>query len=765
MPNVPLIKLNNNTTTYHKTRIKWSFFLILFIPIFGFGQDWTRYGHRSFSEKDYYGAAYYFHQALQTDSVNLEIMWLYAESERLANNYKKAEKGFSQLMEVDEKVLYPDAVYHRGDMLKRQGKYEEAEVFFLFYKDICDDKTKILYKKSKIEAQACALAKSWKDMKELVEITHPPFHLNSFDAEFSPVILSDSHLLFSSLRFDSNQTKLLDISSDQYKSYIYEAKLVNEEWQIAPLGEVINDSLMNNANPALSPDSSQLYFTRCHGKGCDIYISNWYMDHWENAKKLGPNINEEGAINTQPSVATLSNGKTYLFFSSNRSRTKGGMDIWCVEIKNNGTKYGRPKNASRKMNTKGDEISPFFNTETNQLFFSSDYHAGFGGFDVFKTSGLPGKFIKPTNAGIPINSSYNDIYYNYSPTSGFGAFVSNRPDGYALKGESCCNDIYFFGPIDTTKIDTVIEEIPVEENLEVRLEAVQFLPLALYFDNDKPNSNSRATSTTYTYEETFEKYLARKPKFQKQAPNRTEIDSFFVNDVETGFIKLQMLADSLSKYLDLGYKLQLGVKGFTSPLGDADYNDNLALRRISSIENYLYTSNNGSLKPAIDSGLLKFRQIPFGEFFSLGKVSDDLKSKKQSVYSAAASEARKVEIIWVEQTLPGDSNAIIVFQNTTHKFGDLPVNSEVETIFKFTNSGEKPLFIEDVQTDCDCIEAHYSFDPVPPGESAEIRVFFNTTGRKGLQFHGLVVTTNGKTPEHKLFIRGLMKTESNADTY
>lgn len=752
--------MNIHTPTYRFSNLLKAYLLVVFlgyISIASIAQDWSRYGFKAFNEKDYYGAAYYFNQALQTDSVNLEFMWLYAESERLANHYKKADKAYKELMEKDEKVIYPDAVFYRGDMLKRQEKYEEAAEFFGFYKDVCDDKAKVLYKRAKVEILACNQAKSWQNMKEEVEITHPPSNLNSFDAEFSPQIINDSHLVFSSLRFDSIETKRIEVSADQYKAFIYEAFLTDSGWEIKVLDHVINDTLMNNANPAISPDSSQMYFTRCDDNGCNIYVSNWYKDHWENAVKLGPNINEEGKINTQPMVADLSNGKTYLLFASNRSRSKGEMDLWSVEIKKNGTKYGRAKNAGRKVNTKGDEISPFIHPVSGELFFSSNYHAGFGGFDIFKSTGLPGRFVEPKNIGKPINSSVNDLYYTYSPEANKGAFVSNRSSGYALKGETCCNDIYFFGPVDTNKVDSIIEEIPVEENLEVKLQAVQFLPLALYFDNDKPNSNSRAISTTKTYEETFTNYLTRKPKFLSQATNKTEIDSFFIKDVEIGFIKLQMLSDSLQKYLNMGYKLQLGVKGYTSPLGDADYNDNLALRRISSIENYLYTCNKGALKTAIDSGLLKFRQIPFGEFFSLGKVSDDLKSKKNSVYSSGASLARKVEIIWVEQTLPGDSNAIAIFQTSTHNFGKLPINAEVSTTFKFTNSGEKPLFIVDVETDCDCVTAQYSFDPVLPGESAEIVVKFNTSDRKGLQFHGLVVTTNGKTEEQRLFIRGLME--------
>ena len=746
--------------SFPKISIYKALILLAFIgiSIFSHAQDWSRYGHKSFKEKDYYGAAYYFNEAMQLDSIDLETMWMYAESSRLSNNYKTAGKAYKALMDKDENIQFPNAVFYRADMLKRQEKYEEASVYFKFYRDVCIDKKDILYKRAKIEIQACLLAQSWQSMNDLVEIKHPPFYLNSFDAEFSPNIISDAHLLFSSLRFDSVETKKIDKSADQYKSLIYEAKLVDSNWMVTPFDLVINDTLSDNANPAITPDSSQMYFTRCNEKGCAIYVSNWYKDHWENAVILGPNINAENATSTHPFVATLKNGKTYLFFSSDRAKTRGKMDIWTVEIKKNGTKYGRAKNAGRKINTKEDEVTPFYNTETEELFFSSLYHKGFGGFDIFRSKGLPRKFKDPTNVGKPINSAANDLYYTYSNVTQNGAFISNRSDGYALKGETCCNDIYFFGPRDTTKIDTLpMDEIPVEEDLVVRLQAVQFLPLALYFDNDKPNSNSRQITTKKTYQETFDNYLIRKPKFQKQSPNLAEIDSFFVNNVEVGFIKLQMLADSLVKYLNMGYKLQLGVKGFTSPLGDADYNDNLALRRISSIENFLYTCNDGALTTSIDSGLLKFRQIPFGEFFSLGKVSDDFKSQKHSVYSAGASEARKVEIIWVEQTLPGDSNAIAIFEKTTHNFGMLPINKIVEHTFKFTNSGEKPLTILEVIPDCNCLEITFPKQPVQPGENAEIVVKFNTSDRKGLQFHGVIVITNAKIPEKKLFIRGVME--------
>ena len=181
-----------------------------------------------------------------------------------------------------------------------------------------------------------------------MELEHPPFDLNSFDAEFSPKFVTDSHLIFSALRFDTLLTKQIEKSADHYKSFIYDAFLTENGWIIAPIDLIINDTLVNNANPALTTDSSQMYFTRCNQKGCAIYVSNWLEDRWQNPVKLGPNVNEEGSITTQPNVATLSNGKTYLFFASNRSKTRGKMDIWTVEIKDNGTKFGRPKKCRQK---------------------------------------------------------------------------------------------------------------------------------------------------------------------------------------------------------------------------------------------------------------------------------------------------------------------------------------------------------------------------------------------------------------------------------
>lgn len=723
-------------------------------------ENWLKYAHKSYSEQDYYGAAHYFEKSLEIDSLDIEIWWYLAESHRLSFNYEKAQKAYEKLLELDEKRKYEDAIFYLAEMLKVQEYYEEASVYFGMYQEEASDRSSELYRRSKEEIKACVLAPVWKNKKQQWEIEHAPFGLNSFDAEFGPQFVNDSQLLFSALRFDTLETKKISSKNDIYKSKIFRASQLNDNWTSVALDNRINDSLTDNANPSLSPDGQQLYFTRCDASGCKIWRSVKTNNDWTTPEPLGPMVNEEKARTTHPHYVELPNGKAYLFFASDRSRSRGQMDIWYVEIKDNGEKIGRPKNAGRQVNTKSDEITPFYNPETQELYFSSVYHPGFGGFDIFKSAGEPGKFGEPQNLLYPINSSVNDMYYTYSNTLKKGALISNRSNGYALKGETCCNDIYFFRVPDSTISQDSVWIIPPEEDLNLKLSSVQFFPLSLYFDNDQPNPRTRVATTDKTYEETFTDYEKRRPQFRKNAPNKAEIDSFFVQNVDEGFAKLQMISDSLIQYLHRGYNLQLGIKGYTSPLGDSEYNDLLAERRIQSIENYFSAYKSGVLKNAIDSGRLKFTQIPFGEFFSGGIVEDDRKNQQKSVYSPEASEARKVEIIWVQQSLPGDSNAVIVFEKTTHNFGTLPQNAIVSNTFKFTNSGNSPLEIEAALPNCECIEIDYPPLPILPGESGEIRIQFNTSGRKGLQFHAIVVRTNAAIPEKKLFIRGMMEAET-----
>ena len=57
---------------------------------------------------------------------------------------------------------------------------------------------------------------------------------------------------------------------------------------------------------------------------------------------------------------------------------------------------------------------------------------------------------------------------------------------------------------------------------------------------------------------------------------------------------------------------------------------------------------------------------------------------------------------------------------------------KVEETFKFTNTGNEPLIITNVQVTCGCTTPKgWPRDPIAPGGKAEITVGFNSAGKMG----------------------------------
>lgn len=194
--------------------------------------------------------------------------------------------------------------------------------------------------------------------------------------------------------------------------------------------------------------------------------------------------------------------------------------------------------------------------------------------------------------------------------------------------------------VDTAKVDTATAVAPVGEQMD------GFAPVVLYFDNDEPNKNSQATTTSLNYTQTFDRYEARKAKFEAEADSpeaKTAIAGFFDNDVKKGMDDLNSLAAKIVKNLDAGEKVNITVKGFASPLAKNDYNINLTKRRISSIRNFLAKYDGGKLSKMMDK--ITITEQPNGEDSSASGLSDDEKNTKLSVYDLGPSKERRVEIM------------------------------------------------------------------------------------------------------------------------
>ena len=86
----------------------------------------------------------------------------------------------------------------------------------------------------------------------------------------------------------------------------------------------------------------------------------------------------------------------------------------------------------------------------------------------------------------------------------------------------------------------------------------------------------------------------------------------------------------------------------------------------------------------------------------------------------------------------------INFKKKVHKFSKTKEGLVLEHDFLFSNSGNKPLLIQDIKVSCSCTKFNYQEKEILPGESSEIHILFNTENKYGWQDRKLIVFSNAK---------------------
>ncbi len=611
------------------------------------------------AEKDWFGASQHYSRVYDRDSSDIELKYQYAEASRLNFDLDLALRLYNKVVLFDDDKKYPLAYYWIGQLFKYKGNYKEAKKWFTkFSKMKFPAKKKKQYEyfitRSKMEMDACDLAQILMKNPAGPKPEHLDSIINSKVSEYAAFEM-DSTLYFSSLKNPSKKDPN-DISFNK----IYRSEMKNMKWKKAKaMDTTINSSIIHNANTCFSEDYKTMIVSRCRAKNgseytCELFQSKLIGGKWMPLEKMEAPININGSSSTQPSYGVLK-GKTYLFFASDRPGGSGNLDIWYAEQMPNGT-FQQPVNAGTLVNTPDDDITPWFVNERKTLYFSSSYHKGLGGFDIFKSKFNDTTFLAPENAGYPINSSYNDIYYSVNKARDRAYLSSNRVGSFFEDKLNCCNDIYRLSidpltdppkPIDTVKIE--------KEKLKL------LCPLTLYFHNDEPDPKTKNITTTKSYEKTYDEYKVLVPQYLQEYPKGqtgtekdeciARVEDFFADSVDAGMEDLRKFADLTQSVLLKGQTVRITMKGYCSPLASTDYNVNLAKRRISSLRNYFMETKGGWFakyvnNPDSTAGRIIFEDVDIGEL-TASKVSDDLKDKRNSVYSPFAARERKIQIIAV----------------------------------------------------------------------------------------------------------------------
>ncbi|MBS1635139.1 MAG: hypothetical protein JST26_04385 [Bacteroidetes bacterium] len=619
-------------------------------------KQFMKQGEAAMAEKDYSSAAQVYNQVILIDSSDIEHQYKFAEASRLNYDNDVALHWYQKVYKKDNGKTYTEAPFYIGTLLKGQGKYKDAKKYFdKYYKKQRNSKDKTkkqLALKAKQEVDACDYAQILVKNPVDVKVEHLDSMVNSKVSEYAPFEY-DSILYFSSLR-NGNQK---DANAVNYNK-LYTSHKKEDRWQKAEeLDSLFNKNGIHNANTSFNKDFTKVFVSRCGAINatqyrCNIYMSELKNGHWGELQALPSPINVNGSNTTQPCYSEL-NGKDVLFFSSDRAGGEGAMDIWYAPVNADGT-FDIPVNAGKKINSVEDDITPWYVRENNTLFFSSTWHKGLGGFDIFRSEYKNNDFSDPQNVGYPINSSFNDIYYSINSKKDRAYVSSNRIGSYFEDKPNCCNDIYTFTITPLTEPPK-----PIDTTAQIINQMKVLVPLTLYFHNDEPEPKTKVIVTKKNYKKTYEDYTALKPRYIEEytrglegdqksyAENR--ITNFFEDSVDAGMEDLDKFAELLEQVLKRGEKVKITMKGYCSPLASTDYNVNLAKRRISSLRNYFMEYKGGIFVKYVDNtneadGRIEFFNEDIGEL-PVSKVSDDVKDVRNSVYSPYAAAERKIQII------------------------------------------------------------------------------------------------------------------------
>lgn len=397
---------------------------------------------KQFEMKAYDLAINNYQTVLKQDPSCLDCQFKMGECFRFMNMNLEAYDLFRGL---EGKYDFADYYLSFGKVLKKLGKYEEAGDMFTHYA-MYDREKGIHY------AESCGFAidvLSSPDQRRVELADH-----NSKEDDFS-CTLYKGDMLMASFRTDQ----------DPYATTDYSLLYKKDGSSIS----LLQDALLGDVNvSSLSFDKSNqtcAYFKHKFGNGMhaidadekNLAIFFAKLDGRANFLKEIPfSYNSTDYSNAFPCFTDDSQS---LFFSSNMPGGYGGFDLYVTHLTESG--WTKPVNLGGLVNTAGNEISPM--VKANQLFFSSDYHFGMGGYDIFTAEIRNGEYMPPRNMGKGINSPEDEFYPFYDLGNDEFYFSSNRIGG---KGKL---DIYVASGTQETDymLTAVLPEPKAQDNPDV----------------------------------------------------------------------------------------------------------------------------------------------------------------------------------------------------------------------------------------------------------------------------------------------------------
>jgi hypothetical protein len=114
-----------------------------------------------------------------------------------------------------------------------------------------------------------------------------------------------------------------------------------------------------------------------------------------------------------------------------------------------------------------------------------------------------------------------------------------------------------------------------------------------------------------------------------------------------------------------------------------------------------------------------------------------------------------------EVTTPASTGKypVMTFDESEWDFGRIAQGTNVEHLFKFTNTGDAPLIVSDAKGSCGCTVPTFTKDPIAPGERGEMLVKFNGTGQNQRNI-SINITANTERGTERVTVKAFVEPTS-----
>ncbi|MDH5475135.1 MAG: OmpA family protein [Cyclobacteriaceae bacterium] len=447
--------------------------------------------------------------------------------------------------------------------------------------------------------------------------------INSKESDYGPTLsANDDMLIFTSKRNSHNRG--IDKVNDE--DIFFSRKELNNWGDIEEFEHV--NTKYNEGSACLSKDGNTLYFSRCDAPDCygdcDIFVAEIQPDStWGNIHNLGININST-AWDSHPS---LSHNEDTLYFASDRIGGFGLSDIY-YSIKNKEGVWEKALNSGPIINTRNNEVSPFYHHVFDVLYFSSNgQNLNFGEFDIYKSYWEDDSWGEPQNIGPLVNGPGSEFYF---------AIDSQSKDlYYARSAENSMDNLDLFsfplpmeaqpGATTTFKgslsdektgepFDGIVSVIDLDNGIEV---APKFLRPDGSFEFELINNNNYLLiiqgEEFFRIEELF--HLDGEMEMKKitsPISSKLKFESVaFENGKSNLSSEMYSDLDMLANFMLDNPNFKLSIAGHTDSDGREEFNLQLSQERAEAIMEYLVFFGNvsedrinakgyGSSKPIVE---------------------------------------------------------------------------------------------------------------------------------------------------------------------